>query len=251
MGMKHYAIQLASLRTGRNITDTGGTVYVAVAGSTQKVPLLTKAGATLANPITPTNGLIEFWTADTVATVDLYGQSPTGHGFIHKGDAASGISEIYLDVNTRRTDLIIPFAAADTTATTETDTGFNLPTNAIVSSVGMGVDVAVLQSAKTIDFGVLSTESGGVAAGFCSALSLAAAVTVVPKVTVTAGVWASSTIGSMLQDFTAGTNSDDRGLFDRRELVCDGTAVSISYTLSSGTTTAKGFLKIPMTLPNI
>lgn len=251
MGLKHYKIQLASLRTGKNIVSTGGKVYVAKTGETVKETLYTAAGASATNPVSITNGLIEFWTADTVASVDLYGQSPTGHGFTHTAEVASGLNEIYIDTNAKWTELVIPFAAADTTATTETSTGFTLPTNAVVQPMGIGVDVLTAQSAKTIDFGVLSSESGGVAAGFGSAVSLGTAAAVFPALTVTAGVAASTTYGSLLADFTAGANSDDRGIFNRKEYRCDGTAHTISYTLSSGSTTSKGFLKIPYIIPNI
>lgn len=252
MGLRHYKLQIASLLQGANVlTASGnlGTVFVAQLGLAKKQALFNKDGTTLANPIAMTNGSIEFYTADTVFSVDLYGQAATGHGFIHKSVVPSGNDEIYLDLNLRNTVLVIPFDGADQAATVEQDTGFNLPTHAVVNPLGVGVDVLTAQAGKTINFGTLSTEASGVAAGFMNAVSLAVATGVFPAATITAGVLASNTYGTQLSDYTVGTNSDDRGIFNVKQYVCDGTTISLSYTLSTGTTTAAGFIKVPYSIP--
>lgn len=251
MGLKHYKIQLASLNTGKNITDTGGMVYVATANSPSKATLYTAAGGAQSNPIAPVNGMIEFYTADTVSAVDLYAMSPTGHAFIRKGVVASGENEIWLDTFTRRTELVVPFSIADTTTGTETDTGFDLPTNSIVDPMTLAVDVSTLESGKTIDVGILSSESGGDADGFMDGLSLTTAVTVFPAIGATTGVLDANTFGILVTDYTAGTNSDDRGMVFLERYRCNGTAKSVSYTLAATVSLAKGFIRIGYTLANI
>lgn len=254
MGLRHYKIQLASLADGTNITDasgTGGTVYVAQPGIQKKQSLFNKDGSVLANPIVMTNGTIEFYTQDTVFSVDLYGQSGAGRGFVKKNVVPSGPNEIYIDTLTRETTLVIPFDATDSAATVEQDTGFNLPTNSLTELWGSYIEVVTLQAGKTINVGTLSTEATGVAAGFMNAVSMAAVGTFPPAAVVTAGVLASNTVGTQLADYTVGTNTDDRGIFSPKQYRCDGVTISISYTTSAGTTTATGLICLKMTLPPV
>lgn len=251
MGLKHYKIQLASINTGKNITATGGVACITAADSAAKVALYNAAGATASNPVALTNGLLEFYTQDTVASVDIYGQSPGGRGFVQKGVVASGLNELFVDTFSYKGELIIPFALADTTTGTETDTGFDLPTNGLIDPNSLSVDVQTLESGKTIDVGILASESGGDADGFMDGLSLTAAVTVLPATTITTGVLASNTYGVLVSDYTVGTNTDDRGISQLKRYRCDGTAKSISYTLASTVTVAKGFIRLGYSLANI
>lgn len=252
MGYKHMKINLLDMVTGKAIQDAGGKCYVAQAGLAAKQTLYNADGTSLANPVSLTNGLMEFWVADTVNTVDLYIQAPKGQALIQKGVTPSGPNEYAVDTSRKHQLLVIPFAIGDTTATTETDTGFDIPTDAIVQPhMGGGIDVLAVDATETIEVGVLSSESGGDADGFYDVLPVDTAGAVKPEVTVTAGVWASMTFGALLADLTAGTNSDDRGLFNLRQYRCNGTAKSISYTLTAGTDTATGFIKIPYVLPSI
>lgn len=251
MGLKHYKISLTSLNTGVNLTSTGGVCYVTAADSAAKVQLYTAAGATTTNPVSLTNGMMEFWTADTVATVDIYGQTPGGRGFMQKGIMASGLNELAVSTFARRGELVIPFALADTTTGTETDTGFDLPTNCLVDPFSLAVDVQTLESGKTIDVGILASESGGDADGFMDGLSLTSAVTVLPAITATTGVLGGNTYGVLVSDYTVGTNADDRGEIFFKRYRCDGTAKSISYTLASTVTVAKGFIHLGYDIANI
>ena len=250
MGLYHYALNLVD-HEGNQITTAGGKVYVATASAAAKATLYTAAGAALANPITPTNGRIEFWTATTVSSVDLYGMAPGGQFFVAKGVKPSGNNEIVVDTSDKVQVAVIPFAIADTTATTETDTGFDIPTNAAVLPHGVGVDVLTLDATETIDIGLLSTESGGDADGFGVTVSVATAVKQVAQTVVTTGVIASTTAGALICDYIVGTNADDRGISHYKAHVCDGTAKSISYTLTAGTDTAAGFITIPYQLSNL
>lgn len=123
-----------------------------------------------------------------------------------------------------------------TLTSAEKDTGWDLPAKALV--VDVFVNVTTLEATattKTIDVGLLSSESGGDADGFLNDVSTATPAAIKRgAVTVTSGVWASMTFGVLLADFTAGTNADDRGLYNRKWYASDAvTAKSVSYTLGS------------------
>jgi len=137
----------------------------------------------------------------------------------------------------------IPVSAA---TNAEQDTTFDLPAKAIVMDVFVEVTTAeVTGSTKTITVGTKAGESGGVAAGFLNGVSVAATGMKKGAVTVTSGVWASNTYGSNLSDFTAGTNSDDRGLFTRKQYLTDSvTAKSIVWTPASAFTEFRGNIYI-------
>lgn len=220
MGLRHFKIGLQSLKSGASISETGGKCYVAVNAATNKATLYNADGTAKTNPLSLVNGEIEFWTLDTVPSVDLYIQAPSGHFLTAKNVAASGPTFYTIDKSVARTDMLIPFALVDTAAATETSTGFVLPLNCIVlpASAGLSVDVMTLEAGKTIDFGTGATvaESTGTENLFANALTLAAANPVISAVTATYVVTAAHTV---------------------------------SYTLSSGATVAAGFLKIPLLLP--
>lgn len=233
-----YKIPLADRRDGVAIAGSGGSYMVCQAGTGKKQAIYNKGGTQL-NLTTPfvalSNGLMEFYVPDTVVIstgVDIYGMAPDGQFFVRLGVSPSGPNQILVDRERRNQVALIPFALADSVAATEKDTGLDLPVNAIISPINIGVRVIGLESAKTLDCGTLSTESGGVAAGFISAISLAAAVSVMAKSAATA------TRGSLVGGAT----------LDRGHVVVSATQ-SFSYTLSTGTTTAHGVIILPYTLP--
>lgn len=233
--MHHFKSQLRSLTTGAILAAAGGVVYVTAAGGTAKAALTDKAGAALANPLALTNGSFDFYVADTVASVDLYILTATGHMVVSKGIKPSGDATISYNHKSLDTVLVIPFNAADQTAdATETTTGFVLP-GAV--QPGVAVDVSAIHAAKTIAFGTLSS-AGGVAAGFGTGVSVATAGYI--KATVAnAGV----TLGADLyvQD---SANAGDHV----PEQNTDKIGKTVTYTLSAGTTTAAGFILLPVQL---
>ncbi len=252
--MRNFNSQLKSLITGAMIASAGGFVYVTTNGGTAKATLTDADGAALSNPLALTNGAFDFNVANNVGALDLYIQSPTGHFLVVKNVKSSGDSSLFVDDSIAHTTMVIPFDIADTSDNTETDTGFDLPTNAAVLPSSFGVDVTVADATETMAIGILSTESGGDANGFTTGLSVASAASIIAGQAVTSGgseeYLSSSTLGALLNDFTAGSDSaTDVGTSNKKAHVCDGTAKSISYTLSSGTDTAAGFIKIPLQLP--
>lgn len=229
MGNLEYRIQLKSAQSGEPIIATGGTVHVAIAGLPDKQTLVDKNGAALTNPLQLTAGFINFFIPDTVtAGVDLYILSPGGHFVTRAGVLASGPNEILVDTSRRRQVAKIPFSIVDSVAATEQDTGFDIPNPSMVLDRlhGLGLNVTVLESAKTIDVGlgeVHPAESGGDANGFIAASSLAAAGQVI------------ATNGALFSS-NAPAKSDAQ------------TAKSLTYTISTGAVAAKGFILVPYTL---
>lgn len=236
--LKLYRMQLVDSVTNEAITTSGGRAFVARQGDAEKLSVFTEAGAPAANPVVLTNGLISFYVAEEVNAVDLYIQAPSGHGVILKNYVPSGDNSIRIDRARLDTVLVIPFSIRNTTADTETDTSFDVPLRAAVVPVGLFVDVLTLEAARTINVGVLSSETGGDADGFIAGISLAAASPI--KATLTN---AALTLGALLfvQD---SANAGD----EVPEVNFLGTGRSISYTLSASTALAEGFICIPMVL---
>lgn len=239
--------QLAT-RAGAAIQIAGGEMMICAAGTPHKVTLTAADGSALSNPVAFTNGRVYAEIAKSNDTVDLYIRSPTGHFRVVKGHRPGSAATIHIDTTDSRTVYVIPFSIIDSTANTEKDSGFDLVTDAIVQPLGVGIEVATLESGKTILFGTLSSESGGVAAGFGSALSLTLAGWVSAQPVVTTGVLASNTLGSQLVDYVVGTNADDRGIAQPKVFRCNGTSKSLSYTLSSTAALAEGFIILPVDL---
>jgi len=235
--MKKFSIQLEDHLTNEVIQDSGGVCYVATAGASAKVAIATSASgaaATSNNPIALTNGRVEFWTADTVDTVDLYMQAPGGQFVVAKSVSASGPNELFVDTNNRNQTMVIPFDIADTTAATETDTGFDEPASAIMLPMP-SVRVTTVDATETIDVGTDSTDSGD-ANGYLATVSVATAV--VAKGTLASG---GQTIGALM-------SADESGA---GVLVPEGHVSgekSITYTLTAGTDTAVGFIALPYLL---
>ncbi len=102
-------------------------------------------------------------------------------------------------------------AITSTPTGAEQDTGFDLPVNAIVKRVYVLVTTAeATGGTKTLDVGILSTETSGDADGFVKALSVASTGMLIPKATLTTGgnetYFASTTVGELLATLVAGAD---------------------------------------------
>lgn len=174
--MKRISFQLVDMEA-KSITSAGGVVHVATAGSPAKATLTDKDGVALANPVSLTNGGAEFYVADSVSTVDVYIQAP-GHQFVVKTGLVPANHNLKVDLSERYQIYKIPFASADSVAATEKSTGFRLPDFGqvlpLLGGAGITVTTAATAGAKTVAVGTLSTEAGGSANGFITAISTAA-----------------------------------------------------------------------------
>ena len=233
--MKHFHIQLQSA-DGTPIITAGGFCYVAVNGANNKQTLYNKDGSALANPIALNRGAIDFHTGNDVNQVDLYVQSPTGHFAVAKNVKPSGQNEIVIDTLNRHQTMVIPFSIADTTATTETDTGFDCPGSSLILP-NPAVLVETLDATETIDVGTATAETGD-PNGFLALASVNAAGLI-------KGTLASTgqTIGALLSADESGA-----GVLVPEAHVSAGK--SIVYTLTAGTDTAAGKIILPYVIAN-
>lgn len=120
---------------------------------------------------------------------------------------------------------------------TEVDTLWDLPASAYVYDVLIEVTTAeVTGSTKTLDVGLLSTESGGDADGFVDGVSVAATGVYRGGVALDGGsaYFDTTTRGALLRLFVQGAGTDDRGLYAERPHRAGAvTAKSVSYSRGS------------------
>jgi len=234
--MRHYRIQLINSVDGKAIQDAGGKAYISAQGSPEKISLLQADGSAATNPVALTNGMLDFYVADSVAAVDLFVQSPSGHFLVHKNVAASGPNTLYVDKSKAQTMFVIPFHVDDQTGdNTETLTGFTIP-GAIQPSVA--VDVDDIDATETIDVGTDSGESGD-----ADAFIVGASVGTAGYIKATL-LNSGTTLGAKLFVQDSANSGDDAPEQDISQI-----GNEISWTLSAGADTASGYILLPMQLP--
>lgn len=256
MGNLIHDFQLKDHRTGAAIRTAGGKCTVLTAGTPDKATLYDPiTGLALANPITPTNGRVNFAVVDTVTSVDLAVMAPGGQFLFMSGAAAQEQNEIAIDQGQRYQLMKVPFSHADQAGdNTITDTGFDLPSNSLLLPQGVGILVVDTDATETINVGLgFGTESGFDVDGLIVGASVATAGLVPAQATMTAGgtetYFSACTLGALLADFLAGANvATDVGSYNPKALIADGTLESIDYTLSAGADTASGFILLPYLL---
>lgn len=245
--------QLHDRLTGKAIIATGGKCLVTANAAQAKSTLLNPDSdmASLSNPISLSRGRGRFAVvAGSPDAMDLFIMAPGGQ-FVNVnniGLVPGRLNPIYVDTAQRTQTLKLPYTYEDAgTGTTEYDTGFDLPKNAIVSPFGCGVQIVATDATEVLDVGLLSTESGGDADGFMADIPIsgAADTALQAKETLTVGsnetFFASTTRGALIATLSAGTDvATDVGGVGLLGHRVDGTAVSISYTPSSWDT-AKGY----------
>jgi hypothetical protein len=235
-----YEIQLQDSAKGETIAITGGSFIVTLPGDPAKVALFNAdTFAALANPVVPTRGKVRFATLATIETVDLYGFSPTGHFVVARGIRPGGTNEVMVDTAEQLQSAQIPFAAADYPANVETDTGLDFPVPALLLPFP-AVRVTTAEGSRTIEVGLLSTETSGDADGLVDAISLATAGLV------DAATSGTPTLGALLvQNFgtTPAVNVRDA------HAISGTNARSISITTSASTASARGLILLPYQMP--
>ena len=239
-----FDLQVYDRATGLAVNTTGGQLIATATGAYARSTLYnpdSDYAAISGNVVSATRGKFRFAVVNTglgSPALDVFGFAPGGHFFFVKNVKPASITDIWIDSNKLEQLAIVPFSMADATAATEKDTGLDFTTGMTIMPF-TAVDVRTVDSGKTIDFGLLSSESGGDADGFVAAASVATAAVVQAKCAATA------TLGALLRETVvadAGTASV------RHSYTIGATAVSLTYTISSGSTTAAGYMRIPYTL---
>jgi len=111
--------------------------------------------------------------------------------------------------------------------TGEKDTSFDLPVKAVVKRVFVDVKTAEVTGAtKTVDVGLLSSETNGDADGFLVA-AVTSAIGVIPG-----SLLGTDTLGALLKEDTNGSSV----FVPKDHIVLPSKAVSVTYTLGSAHT---------------
>lgn len=208
-GDQHYSLQIKDLRTGEPITS-GCYVFIHTLG-TKTLPTIYKndARGTLANPITRAQFALD-------AGISFFTLAPSVD--ITVCDEKGNVSKVFgitpndrtITLNRDGVDkcLVAPFIFNNNV---ETDTGLDFPENSWIT--GSVVEVVTVEASKTINVGLLSSETGGSATGIVSAKSVA-------------------TAGSLP---TVGAPGP---------VAVDGAAVSLAYTCSASSVAQAGYLYV-------
>jgi hypothetical protein len=234
MGNRNWNFQLKDRASGEAIVTAGGVAYVTAAGDPARLALKNKDGSTLANPLTPTRGFIEFFADETVESVDLFIMAPGGQFVVRKGIKSSGPNEIEVDTGSLRHVAVIPFAIADYAANTETKSGFKTGTDKLWLTDGVAVNVTTLDSGMTIDVGTDGAGSND-PDGFIDGISLTAAALV--KATLTNGAVTKGVLLKVQDSANAGDAAP--------ECFKDASDEDITITLSASTDTGEGYVYLP------
>jgi hypothetical protein len=137
-----YFVQLINARTKMPINDDTGVYNVLTADTPGEATIYSdKQGTSGDNPGTMTDGKIQFWTAQSVETVDVTGLTASGHPFFIAGLTPSQHRyEVNVDDRTGLT-LVLPFTIS-TSAVSFTDTGFDLNALHLVKDIRVKVTTA-------------------------------------------------------------------------------------------------------------
>jgi len=184
-----FYVQLINKRTKRPIDDDTGLCNVLTASTATEATIYSdENGTSASNPLTMTDGIIRFFTAVSVTTVDLSILTASGHAvFIEALTPSQHRVDIDTDCLTDQR-LIIPFCSLTASNTGVIDTGFDLIAGMQIKdiyahittagtgglfSVGVSADLSAtsakfLLSAngsatgwKVYDFPVTTSNSGG------------------------------------------------------------------------------------------
>ena len=238
----NWKFQLFNSRTGNQIDDDTGKLQVMTAGS-PVVPTIYSddRGTVGSSPLTFTNGLVEFWTVNTITSLDISILTAAGDAILLAG-TTPGLTRVTVDVSSREQLLVIPwlFLAGGTVV----DTGLDMPANMLVEFAG--VRVTAIDAGETIDFGTLAGEAGGDENGFITLASIATLGMVELEPQITGGTnidyVGTNYVGVLLCTTIAGADAVATvGGYTRKRYRTDGTAKSLVYTPSSSDT-GRGYL---------
>lgn len=264
-----FKFQLYELGTGRALSHDGYAIAM-TNGSPAKVALVDENGATTANPIAIVNGEVEFFTADTVKSVDISIYTEYGYTVFLQDVLPGAVSDVFVDLSNPYQTAIVPFSIndSDVTAAAEYDTGIDLAVDAIILPQGLGIKVVTADDTETIDVGLDGTGAENDPNGLIAAASVAATGVVMASigydvgtnniiVDVTGGD-AEFTYGVLMVvggDLTAakvdggdaaGTDGNGWGYLAGHKI---GAGADLTYTLTAGTDTAEGYIIIPQYIP--
>lgn len=246
---REWHFVLVDSQTGKSIDDDSGIILPLTAGAPTAPSIYTdQYGTAVSNavrtPRTFSNGRVQFWTARSVTALDLVVLTANKQAYFLKNVPFSR-HRILVNSQDIRHTLVMPFGASDNT---ETDTGIDLPAGILVTDAHM--KVTTIDATETMDWGILSSEANGDADGFMLVQSVATAGFVAGYPVITNGATIdyavhTSGYGAFLKQGIAGADAVATvGGVTRRYYLTDGVAKSVTYTGSSGSDTAAGYLML-------
>lgn len=165
-----WFIQLKNKRTRKPIDDDTGVYSVMTTSTPAEATIYTDdRGTAGSNPGTMTDGIIRFFTASSVTTVDVTFLTANGEpGFIQALTPSQHTFEVDEDQMTGMT-LIIPFTIAASSSAPSIDTGYDLNAIHVVKDImykittagGTGTVLCVGGSADLSAFGVCQMSATG------------------------------------------------------------------------------------------
>jgi len=233
-----FDIQVGDRYSSRAVIAAGGKALVCLTGVYTLATLADPDNdfAALSQPVALVRGRLRFAVARSAGApvgVDVYGTAPSGHGFQLYNAKAGTPSQVRIDLGNPNSQVVAPFSFATGVVASVVDTGLDFVTGMLVGPY-VYADVKVIDATETIDFGLLASESGGDEDGFCALLDVATAGVIRPT-------WISTTTaGALIKQ-----SQDSAAVFTPRPHVINATAVSLTYTLTSGSDTAAGRLVLP------
>jgi hypothetical protein len=226
-----YLFERQSSGVDTPIDDDAGVINILTADDPSEVTIYADGAgaATASNPMTFTNGKVRFWTADSVSSIDVTGQTAKGHAFFVQGISESN-HRIVVDPNRMDQCLVIPYQVVGASETV-VDTGFDILANMLIKDVWL--HVTTVGTGASLEVGT-STDSDG----FLDAVSVA--TTGYPTTALEeALVSTSSLIGALLANAT-GTNV--RKLHKRANATSGANIVYSNATSSS--TAGEGYIYV-------
>lgn len=198
------------------------------------------------------DGTISPWANVPVGSLYIYKASESAEPLLYqKLAAATATADWFLASFTMGAQWRVKKIAITTKDGNEIDTGWDLPAKSIVYDVYVDVTTAeATGTTKTIDVGLLSSESGGDADGFLDGVVTSAIKVVGGSVTYTDGgsqnYISAHTLGVLLYEGLLGADgAGTAGTINRRaHLASSVTAKSVSYTVGSAATELVGNIYI-------
>jgi len=224
-------------------TPTMATIYSNDAGTAKTNPVVGSAYAV--------DGHIKFYTANSVASVDLFVACTKG-GVTNRYNVTERPNKIVLDNDTAGMRTVgVPFTTTSLSATNSMDTGFDFPVGCIPTECFVVIDHSA--GAGTLTVGTKSAESGGDVNGFIESMAVATSGVIMPYGALTSGELQvgvagsftygdANTVGILLTSFVAGTGSRYPGEMPVGTLIESGGHKSLVFLWDTDTSYCDGWI---------
>jgi hypothetical protein len=228
--------------------QVSGTYQVLVEGSTTEVTIYSNdtGSSSASNPGTiSSTGLIKFFTASTVQTVDIIIYTANGEALFMESVGYRDKHQAVIDRHKRDQTLILPMTS---NSNSETDTGFTLVGPVLIGDIDVFVETT--DTGETLDIGLDGTTSND-PNGLVAAVSVASLGAPNIGPTITSGTFeayiSANTRGALLSASQVGADvTGDTGFYvERKHLIGESeTDANVTYTETTGGDTFTGWMHL-------